>query len=84
MRAGEWGYASFAHYSTVRGHQRAPGGKELVELFCDIVHLHNVLQPKHKLVLLKQLHLPPLCLQPVIVRAGLQECIFSDLGLDEL
>jgi hypothetical protein len=47
----------------------APGGEKLVELLGDVVHLHDVLQAQHKLVVLQQLHLAPLCLEAVVVRS---------------
>ncbi len=50
----------------------SPGRKKLVELFGDIVDLHNVLQAQHKLVLLQQLDLSPLRLQPMVVRPRLE------------
>lgn len=55
----------------------APGGEKLVELFGDIVDLHNVLQAQHKPILLQQLHLPPLRLQPMVVRPRLGSKIRS-------
>lgn len=40
-----------------RGSIGLPSCKQLVELLGDIVHLHDVLQAQHKLVLFQQLHL---------------------------